>query len=78
VIGGIYTSDELQAKDGIPGLMNIPILGWLFKTRTDTRTKNELLIFLTPRILAIDEAKTQTAAAPTPPPAETPEDSLIE
>lgn len=52
VIGGIYTSDELEASTGIPGLMHIPILGWLFKSKTTSRTKNELLIFLTPRILA--------------------------
>jgi type IV pilus assembly protein PilQ len=52
VIGGIYTSDELEASNGLPGLMNIPILGWLFKNKSTSRSKNELLIFLTPRILA--------------------------
>ena len=31
--------------------MNIPVIGWLFKNRTLTRAKNELLIFLTPRII---------------------------
>lgn len=61
VIGGIYTSDELEANNGIPGLKNIPILGWLFKSRSFGRTKNELLIFLTPRILAQDIV-TETAA----------------
>lgn len=61
VIGGIYTSDELEANNGIPGLKNIPILGWLFKSKSFGRTKNELLIFLTPRILA-QEMATETAA----------------
>lgn len=63
VIGGIYTSDELEGKNGVPGLMHIPILGWLFKNRAIDRSKNELLIFLTPRILAQDEARAQTASA---------------
>lgn len=63
VIGGIYTSGELEATNGIPGLMHIPVLGWLFKNKATDRTKNELLIFLTPRILAQDEAKAQTASS---------------
>ncbi len=54
VIGGIYTNEELEATNGVPGLMSIPILGWLFKNRTVTRAKNELLIFMTPRILSAD------------------------
>jgi type IV pilus assembly protein PilQ len=61
VIGGIYTSDELEANAGVPGLKNIPIIGWLFKSRSFSRTKNELLIFLTPRILAQDIV-TETAS----------------
>lgn len=52
VIGGIYTSDEVEANNGIPVLKNIPVIGWLFKSKSFGRTKNELLIFLTPRILA--------------------------
>ena len=65
VIGGIYTSDELEANNGVPGLKNIPIIGWLFKSRSFSRTKNELLIFLTPRILAQDiVTETATNLAP--------------
>ncbi|MBX3021502.1 MAG: type IV pilus secretin PilQ [Bdellovibrionales bacterium] len=63
VIGGIYTNDELEARNGVPGLMNIPVLGWLFKNRSVERTKNELLIFLTPRVLAADETRAQMASA---------------
>lgn len=57
VIGGIYTSDELESATGVPGLMHIPVLGWLFKNKTYSRSKNELLIFLTPRILAQEQAR---------------------
>ena len=52
VIGGIYTSDETEATTGIPLLRNLPIIGWLFKSRSFDRQKNELLIFLTPRIVS--------------------------
>lgn len=62
VIGGIYTSEESEATNGIPGLMHIPILGWLFKNRSTNRAKNELLIFLTPRIMAQQE-KAQTISS---------------
>jgi type IV pilus assembly protein PilQ len=64
VIGGIYTSDELEATNGVPGLMNIPILGWLFKNRSFSRSKNELLIFMTPRILANETGPAEQAANP--------------
>ena len=51
VIGGLI-SDSLQdtiAK--IPVLGDIPILGWLFKKKTKTRVRNELLIFVTTRLM---------------------------
>lgn len=63
VIGGIYTSDELEASNGIPGLKNLPIIGWLFKSHSFARTKNELLIFLTPRILATEAAPSVASAS---------------
>jgi type IV pilus assembly protein PilQ len=51
VIGGIYQSDETESETGVPGLKDIPVLGWLFKQKYQERQKNELLLFLTPRIL---------------------------
>ena len=51
VIGGIYQSDENIGEIGTPGLKDIPVLGWLFKQKSTERIKNELLLFLTPRIL---------------------------
>ncbi len=61
VIGGIYQNDEQVFEGGIPGLKDIPIFGWLFKSKTESREKNELIIFLTPRILnAKDQAVSTT------------------
>lgn len=51
VIGGIYTQDESDSTEGVTGLKDIPILGWLFKTNTLIRSKKELLVFITPKIL---------------------------
>jgi type IV pilus assembly protein PilQ len=51
VIGGIYQDDTTTGETKVPWLGNIPVLGWLFKSQTKDDLKNELLIFLTPRIL---------------------------
>jgi type IV pilus assembly protein PilQ len=51
VIGGIYQSDDTNVETGVPLLKDIPVLGWLFKTRQKDKLKNELLLFLTPRIM---------------------------
>jgi len=52
VIGGIFTENQSTDESGIPGLRRIPILGWLFKAQRLTNTKTELLIFLTPSVVA--------------------------
>lgn len=51
VIGGIYIDSDQESDDGVPYLMDIPFLGKLFKTNMKSKTKTELLIFITPRIL---------------------------
>lgn len=51
VIGGVYKKTLLVTEAGIPGLMKIPLLGWLFKTNSTTDEINELMIFVTPRII---------------------------
>ncbi len=55
VMGGILSMDELINEGGIPFLKDIPILGYLFKTKTKQVTKNELVIFLQPKILNNDK-----------------------
>jgi len=51
VIGGVLKRSEKQTSSGIPGLMNIPVLGWLFKSKSTEESVTELLIFITPRIV---------------------------
>jgi len=51
VIGGIFQINDQDQNNMIPGLWKIPILGNLFRNKTRTEKHDELLIFLTPRIL---------------------------
>ncbi|MGE5275433.1 MAG: type IV pilus secretin PilQ [Acidobacteriota bacterium] len=51
VIGGIFQINDQDQNNMIPGLWKIPILGNLFKNKTRTEKHDELLIFITPRIL---------------------------
>jgi len=58
MIGGIYETSDNQNLAGVPGLRHLPGLGWLFGNRSNQRSKQELLIFLSPKML------TQRALAP--------------
>ncbi len=51
VIGGVYQMSKTVTNSGIPGLMSIPLLGWLFKSQNISYSKDELMIFITPRII---------------------------
>jgi type IV pilus assembly protein PilQ len=51
VIAGIYTTRDNRAQSRVPILHNIPIIGELFKTHEISTQHDELLIFITPRIV---------------------------
>jgi type IV pilus assembly protein PilQ len=51
VIGGIFTSEKTKNYEAVPGFAEIPLLGRLFKKKRDLDDRNELLIFITPRIV---------------------------
>ncbi|MEZ4527089.1 MAG: type IV pilus secretin PilQ [Desulfobacterales bacterium] len=59
VIGGIIKTTQSDSTTGIPGLSKIPILGWLFKKAEKTERKEELLIFITPRIVQLEQRTAQ-------------------
>ncbi len=51
VIGGILQTTDTNTVDSTPGLASVPLLGWLFKHTVDSSQSQELLIFITPRII---------------------------
>lgn len=51
VIGGLYKVVEGESISGIPFLSDIPFIGWLFKSKSKEKRNEELIIFLTPKIM---------------------------
>ncbi|HYM26249.1 MAG TPA: secretin N-terminal domain-containing protein, partial [Vicinamibacterales bacterium] len=53
VIGGVFVSNEQTQQDRTPYLGTIPLIKWLFKRDVNSTTDQELLIFVTPRIVKL-------------------------
>lgn len=51
VLGGLMKEDENEVISKVPLLGDIPILGWLFKSRSVSKEKTNMLVFLTPKII---------------------------
>ena len=51
VIGGIMVDTRSYTESGVPFLKDIPVIGWLFKTVSQQEDFQELMIFITPRII---------------------------
>ncbi|MDE3119090.1 MAG: pilus assembly protein, partial [Nitrospirota bacterium] len=51
VIGGIIEDTQSNTVTGLPFLSRLPVIGWLFKNKSEQVQKTELLIFLTPTIV---------------------------
>ncbi|MBN1336333.1 MAG: type IV pilus secretin PilQ [Deltaproteobacteria bacterium] len=58
VIGGVFATEDTKSRANVPFLGRIPLLGFLFRNSGQVISRNELLVFLTPRIVEV-----------TPPPA---------
>ena len=55
VIGGIRKSRKDTSESGVPLVKDIPLLGWLFKTKAKSEELEELLIFVSPRIVKLEQ-----------------------
>ncbi len=62
VLGGLITDDRLQSNQKVPLLGDVPVLGNLFKSRSDSRNKRTLFVFLRPTIMKT-RADLEAAAA---------------
>jgi general secretion pathway protein D len=75
VIGGLIDDNRNENETKIPGLGDIPLLNWLFKTQSTANQKTNLFVFLTPRVvknpveadrLMSDKRQEQPVPAPVP------------
>ncbi len=55
VIGGIRKTTKRNDVSGVPVFKDIPVIGWLFKSKDLTDNKEELLIFITPKIVKLEQ-----------------------
>jgi len=60
VLGGLIQSRHSESRTGVPILMHIPVLGQLFRRDDDLQRKQEILLFVTPRILSPGQASQLT------------------
>ena len=51
VIGGLTLSEVSRSRSGIPGLMNLPLIGDLFRSSKENEVKQDLIILVTPHII---------------------------
>lgn len=61
VLGGLMSDTVSESEDRVPGLGAIPILGNLFKSRSGSRQKKNLLVFIRPKILRDSDATESTS-----------------
>ena len=66
VISGLTKQRTLGGDSGFPGLKGIPVLGWLFKSDDQSQKMEEVLIFITPKILQPYQVSAAVPAAPAP------------
>ncbi len=55
VIGGLIKTEQNRGQSGVPYLSDLPLLGWLFKTQSNSGKKNTLMVFLSARIIRTTE-----------------------
>ena len=55
MLGGFIKSDKSTARSGVPWLMDIPLLGNLFSSRSDTKGREELIVLMRPTVLQTPE-----------------------
>ena len=69
VIGGLTQENSLSSRSRVPGVGDIPVVGNLFRVRRSTRSRTELYIVITPRIVRHrrNEAPLQPAPSPAVP-----------
>jgi general secretion pathway protein D len=63
VLGGLMSDTVTESEDRVPGLGAIPLLGNLFKSRSGSRQKKNLMVFIKPKIMRDADATESTSEA---------------
>jgi general secretion pathway protein D len=63
VLGGLMSDTVTESEDRVPGLGAIPLIGNLFKSRSGSRQKKNLVVFIRPRIMRDADATESTSEA---------------
>lgn len=61
VIGGLLKVRTTKERRKVPGVGDVPVLGWLFRSTNRTKDNNELMLFITPQVLDSDYFKTSSS-----------------
>jgi len=51
LLGGLISENTTNNNSSVPGLASLPLVGHLFKSRSESKVKTELVIFITPRVI---------------------------
>ena len=63
ILGGLIETDKNKANSGVPFLMDIPLLGYLFRSSHTDGARKELMVLIRPTVLATPEVAALTATA---------------
>ena len=63
MLGGLIETDKSNSKSGVPLLMDIPLLGYLFRSTSASETRNELIVLIRPTVLPTPEVAALAATA---------------
>jgi type III secretion protein C len=62
LIGGLVTEERGNTRSGVPGVSDVPILGWLFGQRGKTMKRNERMFMITPRLVNLNTPQANVPA----------------
>ena len=57
VLSGLISRESARASDGVPGLRNAPVIGRAFRADTDSDKDQEVIVFITPRVVEAAESR---------------------
>jgi general secretion pathway protein D len=63
ILGGLIETSKTKSASGVPFLMDIPMLGYLFRTTHDSEVRNELIVMIRPTVLPTPEVAAMAATA---------------